>query len=53
VRLAYTVRISGWTVRFADILALRADGNLLNRATVGKWGIRVGTVELMLRKVSA
>lgn len=53
VRLAYTVRISGWTVRFADILARRADGSLLNRATVGKWGIRVGTVELVLRKVSA
>ena len=32
---------------------LRADGSLLNRATVGKWGIRVGRVELVLRKVSA
>jgi hypothetical protein len=53
VRLTYTVRISGWTVRFADLLALRADGSLLNRATVSKWGIRVGTVELVLRKVSS
>ena len=53
VRLVYSVRLGGWTVDFSDILALRADGSLLNRATVGKWGIRVGRVELVLRKVSA
>ena len=50
VRLEYSVKLSGWTVDFADILALRADGTLLNRATVGKWGLRIGRVELVLRK---
>jgi uncharacterized protein DUF3833 len=51
VRLAYGVRLSGWTVQFADVLALRSDGSLVNRATVSKWGIRLGTVELFLHKV--
>ena len=32
------------------MLALRDDGSLVNRATVGKWGIRVGRVELFLRR---
>jgi hypothetical protein len=50
VRLAYKVKLGGWTVDFADILALRSDGSLLNRATVGKWGIRLGRVELVLHK---
>lgn len=50
VRLEYSVALGGWTVDFADILALRADGTLLNRATVAKWGLRVGRVELVLRK---
>jgi hypothetical protein len=53
VRLEYSVMLGGWTVDFADILALRADGTLLNRAIVGKWGLRVGRVELVLRKQSA
>lgn len=53
VRLEYTVRLAGWTVGFADVLALRADGTLVNRATVGKWGIRLGRVDLTLRKVAA
>ena len=50
VRLEYSVKLGGWTVDFADILALRADGTLLNRATVAKWGLRIGRVELVLRK---
>jgi hypothetical protein len=50
VKLAYDIKLGGWTVAFSDVLALRADGSLLNRATVGKWGIRLGRVELTLRK---
>ena len=50
VRLEYSVKLGGWTVDFADLLALRSDGSLLNRATVGKWGVRLGRVELVLRK---
>lgn len=53
VRLEYDVELGGWTVHFADLLALRPDGTLLNRATVGKWGIRIGRVELVLRKRSS
>ncbi|TAJ26709.1 MAG: DUF3833 family protein [Reyranella sp.] len=50
VRLDYAVSLGGWTVDFADVLALREDGSLLNKATVGKWGIRIGRVELELRR---
>jgi len=50
VRLEYSVELAGWTVDFADILVLRADRTLLNRATVAKWGLRIGSVELVLRK---
>ena len=47
------VELAGWTVDFADILALRADGSLLNKATVAKWGLRIGRIELVLRKRTA
>ncbi len=50
VRLEYAVSLGGWTVDFSDVLALRQDGSLINNATVGKWGIRVGRVELVLRR---
>ena len=53
VRLEYAVKLGGWTVDFSDVLALRADGSLVNHATVGKWGIRLGRVELALRKAAA
>lgn len=53
VRLEYTVKLAGWRLDFADVLALRADGTLLNRAIVSKWGVRVGRVELVLRKPAA
>jgi hypothetical protein len=53
VRLRYSVKLGGWLLDFADVLALRPDGTLLNRAMVGKWGVRVGRVELVLRKPAA
>lgn len=53
VRLRYTVKLAGWRLQFADVLALRPDGTLLNRAIVSKWGLRVGRVELVLRKPAA
>ncbi|TAJ40116.1 MAG: DUF3833 family protein [Reyranella sp.] len=52
VRLEYSVMLGGWTVDFSDALALNDDGSLINRATVGKWGLRVGRVELVLRRVA-
>lgn len=53
VRLQYKVVLGGWTLGFADVLAARADGSLINRAVVDKWGIPVGRVELVLRKPAA
>ena len=50
VRLVYEARLAGWTVKFADVLSIQSDGSLLNRATVGKWGLRLGRVELVLRR---
>ena len=50
VRLEYAVSLGGWTVDFSDVLALNPDGSLINKATVGKWGLRVGRVELELRR---
>ncbi len=35
-------------VRFRDVLALEADGTLVNRAVVSKWGLRLGRVELRM-----
>lgn len=50
VRLEYDLMLGGWELGFQDQLVLRADGTLLNVATVSKWGIAVGTVELTLRR---
>jgi Protein of unknown function (DUF3833) len=50
VRLEYAVRLGGWTVDFSDVLALEDGGHLVNKATVGKWGVRIGRVELRLRR---
>lgn len=52
VRLEYSLKLAGWEVDFADVLALRADGTVINRATVGKWGLRVGRIEIVLRKTA-
>ena len=53
VRLEYTVKLGGWTVDFADVLAYGEAGSMINKATVGKWGLRIGRVELVMRKAPA
>jgi hypothetical protein len=50
VRLEYAVSLGGWTVDFSDVLALQDSAHLVNKAIVGKWGIRIGRVELWLRR---
>jgi len=40
-------------VRFRDILALNADGTLVNKAVVSKWGLRLGRVELRMTREDA
>ncbi len=39
-----------WKVHFDDWMFLQPDGTLLNKATVTRWGIKLGTVFLAFRK---
>lgn len=49
-RLAYTAPLLGWPLDFEHVLALRPDGELLNRVVVSKWGVRIGRVEMVMRR---
>ncbi|MBI1250672.1 MAG: DUF3833 family protein [Alphaproteobacteria bacterium] len=55
-RLEYDVRLPdengepGRKVRFRDVLVETDDGVILNRATVGYWGLRVGSVDLRITR---
>jgi len=40
----------GRKVRFRDVLALRGDGDVVNNATVGWFGLRVGSVSLIIER---
>jgi hypothetical protein len=58
-RLEYDVRLPdekgdpGMQVRFRDVMVKTEDGAVLNRATVGKWGFQVASVELTIRSDGA
>lgn len=39
-----------WAVRFDDWMFLQPDGTMLNKATVTRWGIKLGTVFLSFSK---
>lgn len=47
-RLEYDVRLGDRVVRFRDVLALTPEGHVLNNATVGWRGLRVGSVSLRI-----
>jgi len=55
-RLEYDVRLpgengeSGMKVRFRDVMVKTAEGLVLNHASVGKWGVQVGKVELVIKR---
>jgi hypothetical protein len=55
-RLEYDVRLptaegaQGRKVRFRDVMVNTEDGVVINRATVGYWGLRVGSVDLAIRR---
>jgi len=55
-RLEYDIRLPtdngepGMKVRFRDVMVKTVDGRVLNHAAVGKWGLRVGTVELVIEQ---
>jgi hypothetical protein len=38
-----------WRLKFRDVLVRTRDGTVLNRATVGYFGFRVGSVDLVIR----
>jgi hypothetical protein len=55
-RLAYDIVLAGedgkqgMQVRFQDVMVKRADGVVLNRASVGKFGFQMAKVELTIRR---
>jgi hypothetical protein len=49
-RLEYRMRLGSRVVKFRDVIALGPDGAVLNDATVGLWGVRVGAVNLVMRR---
>ena len=55
-RLEYTMAIPnddgtpGRKVSFKDVLAKQSDGVIRNDAVVGMWGVRVGSVNLIINK---
>jgi len=57
-RLEYDVVLptengAGRRVRFRDVLVLTQGGDVLNNATVGLWGLRVGSVSLVIQREEA
>jgi len=49
VRLRYVLKLLGIGLAFAETMSLRADGTLRGLAAVRKWGIPIGTVEIVMR----
>ena len=57
-RLEYDMRLPsengrGMKVRFRDVMALNAEGQVLNNASVGWYGFRVGSVSLVITPEAA
>lgn len=56
-RLEYTMALPdddgnpGRKMKFRDVLVNDADGTIINNATVGLWGFRVATVNLLIKRV--
>ena len=56
-RLEYDVVLAGENgrgrkVRFRDVIALRPDGDIVNNASVGWFGLRVGSVSLIIDRAN-
>jgi hypothetical protein len=51
-RFALKVEDGTWNVTFDDWLFLQPDGVLINRAEITKFGIELGTVTLVFRKLA-
>ena len=50
-RLSYVLMLMGMGFDFNETMTLRDDGSVLGRATIKKWGILIGRVELVIRRV--
>ena len=51
VRLSYALMLRGMGFDFRETMTLRDDGSVLGRSTIKKWGILIGRVELVIRRV--
>jgi len=51
VRLNYVLMLMGIGFDFDETMILRDDGSVLARSTVRKWGLMIGRVELVIRRV--
>jgi hypothetical protein len=51
VRLSYVLTLAGIDLDFAEIMSLDTDGTLRGRASVRKWGISIGRLELAMRRI--
>lgn len=51
-QLALAVKGKTWKVHFDDWMYLQEDGVLINRATMSKFGIRLGEVTIVFRKAA-
>lgn len=57
-RLEYTMApqnedgTPGREMKFRDVIGMKTDGTIINNATVGLWGFRVATVNLVMERVS-
>ena len=53
-RLEYDVLLptanGGRKVRFRDVMAVNGEGDVLNNATVGWFGFRVGSVSIVMQR---
>jgi hypothetical protein len=53
VRLRYKLKLAGVALDFDETMSLSADGSLLDRARVSKWGVPVGRLEVVMRRAYA
>jgi hypothetical protein len=51
VRLQYKLRLAGIALDFDETMSLRNDGSVIDQARVTKWGVPVGRLEVVMRRV--
>jgi hypothetical protein len=51
VRLQYKLRLAGIALDFDETMSLRNDGSVIDKARVTKWGVPVGRLQVVMRRV--